>query len=44
MTDDPTNLVFGRVFTVTSEAKDMYGRVFGNVTLDGKNVNLEQVP
>jgi hypothetical protein len=38
-----SDLVFGRVVTVTSEAKDMYGRVLGDVTLDGKNVNLEQV-
>src|SRR5262245_13956382 len=38
-----SDLVFGRVVTVTSEAKDMYGRVLGDVTLDGRNINLEQV-
>jgi len=38
-----SDLVFGRVVTVTSEAKDMYGRVLGDVTLDGKNINLEQL-
>src|SRR5215475_14768406 len=38
-----SDLVFGKTVTVTSEAKDMYGRVLGDVTVDGKNVNLEQV-
>ena len=38
-----SDLVFGRVVTVTSVAKDMYGRLLSDVTLDGKNINLEQV-
>jgi endonuclease YncB( thermonuclease family) len=38
-----SDLVFGKTVTVTSEAKDMYGRVLGDVTLDGRNINLEQV-
>jgi endonuclease YncB( thermonuclease family) len=38
-----SDLVFGKTVTVTSEAKDRYGRVLGDVTLDGKNINLEQV-
>jgi endonuclease YncB( thermonuclease family) len=38
-----SDLVFGKTVTVTSEAKDMYGRVLGDVTLDGMNINLEQV-
>src|SRR4029434_5034890 len=38
-----SDLVFGKTVTVTSEAKDMSGRVLGDVTLDGRNINLEQV-
>jgi endonuclease YncB( thermonuclease family) len=38
-----SDLVFGKTVTVTSEAKDMYGRALGDVTLDGRNINLEQV-
>src|SRR5262245_15182047 len=38
-----SDLVFGKTVTVTSRKKDIYGRVLGDVTVDGKNVNLEQV-
>jgi len=38
-----SDLVFGKTVTVTSKWKDKYGRVLGKVTLDGKNINLEQV-
>jgi endonuclease YncB( thermonuclease family) len=38
-----SDLVFGKTVTVTSSKKDKYGRTLGKVTLDGKNINLEQV-
>jgi len=40
-----SDLVFGKTATVISSKKDKYGRTrtLGKVTLDGKNVNLEQV-
>jgi endonuclease YncB( thermonuclease family) len=38
-----SDLVFGKTVTVISSKKDKYGRVLGKVTLDGKNINLEQV-
>ena len=38
-----SDLVFGKTVTVTSRKKDKYGRVLGTVTLDGKDINLEQV-
>jgi len=38
-----SDLVFGKTVTVTSSKKDRYGRVLGKVTLDGRNINLEQV-
>lgn len=38
-----SDLVFGKTVTVTSSKKDRYGRTLGKVTLDGKNMNLEQV-
>lgn len=38
-----SDLVFGKTVTVASSKKDRYGRTLGKVTLDGKNVNLEQV-
>jgi len=38
-----SDLVFGKTVTVTSRKKDRYGRVLGTVTLDGKDINLEQV-
>jgi len=38
-----SGLVFGRVVTVISSKKDKYGRTLGKVTLDGKNINLEQI-
>ena len=38
-----SDLVFGKTVTVTSWKKDKYGRTLGTVTLDGKDINLEQV-
>src|SRR5262245_45357834 len=38
-----SDLVFGKKVTVTSWKKDKYGRTLGTVTLDGKDINLEQV-
>src|SRR5262249_704895 len=38
-----SDLVFGKTVTVTSRKKDKYGRKLGEVTLDGKDINLEQV-
>jgi endonuclease YncB( thermonuclease family) len=38
-----SDLVFGKVVTVTSSKKDRYGRVLGKVTLDGKDINKEQI-
>jgi endonuclease YncB( thermonuclease family) len=38
-----SDLVFGKTVRVTSSKKDNRGRVLGKVTLDGKNINLEQV-
>ena len=38
-----SDLVFGKTVTVISQKKDRYGRVLGTVTLDGKDINLEQV-
>ena len=38
-----SDLVFGKTVTVTSRKKDMYGRVLGKVTLDGKDINKEQI-
>lgn len=38
-----SDLVFGKTVTVISSKKDKYGRVLGKVTLEGKNVNLEQI-
>lgn len=38
-----SDLVFGKTVTVTSSKKDKYGRTLGKVTLDGKNVNQEQI-
>ncbi len=38
-----SDLVFGKTVTVTSRKKDRYGRALGNVTLDGKNINQEQI-
>jgi endonuclease YncB( thermonuclease family) len=36
-------MVFGKTVTVTSSKKDRYGRTLGKVTLDGKNINQEQI-
>jgi endonuclease YncB( thermonuclease family) len=38
-----SDLVFGKTVTVISSKKGGYGRTLGKVTLDGKNINLEQV-
>jgi endonuclease YncB( thermonuclease family) len=38
-----SDLVFGKTVTVTSWKKDEYRRVLGEVTLDGKDIGLEQV-
>jgi endonuclease YncB( thermonuclease family) len=38
-----SDLVFGRVVTVASSKKDRYGRTVSKVTLDGRNINLEQI-
>ena len=38
-----SDLVFGRVVTVISSKWDKYGRVLGKVTLDGKDINQEQI-
>jgi endonuclease YncB( thermonuclease family) len=38
-----SDLVFGKTVTVTSRKKDKYGRTLGEVTLDGKDISLEQV-
>jgi endonuclease YncB( thermonuclease family) len=38
-----SDLVFGKTVTVTSRKKDMYGCVLGKVTLDGKDINKEQI-
>ncbi|HKQ91900.1 MAG TPA: thermonuclease family protein [Blastocatellia bacterium] len=38
-----SDLVFGKTVTVTSRKKDKYGRVLGKVTLDGKDINQEQI-
>jgi endonuclease YncB( thermonuclease family) len=37
------DLVFGKTVTVTSSKKDEYGRAVGKVTLDGRDINLEQI-
>jgi len=34
-----SDLVFGKTVTVTSRKKDIYGRMLGTVTLDGKDIN-----
>jgi endonuclease YncB( thermonuclease family) len=38
-----SDLVFGKTVTVTSWKKDRYGRTLGKVTLDGKDINQEQI-
>jgi len=38
-----SDLVFGKTVTVTSRKKDIYGRMLGTVTLDGKDINKEQI-
>src|SRR5262245_3710588 len=35
-----SDMVFGKVVTVTSGKKDRYGRTVGKVTLDGRDINL----
>jgi endonuclease YncB( thermonuclease family) len=38
-----SDMVFGKTVTVTSRKKDRYGCVLGKVTLDGKDINKEQI-
>jgi endonuclease YncB( thermonuclease family) len=38
-----SDLVFGKTVTVISSKKDRYGRTLGKVTLDGRDINLEQI-
>jgi endonuclease YncB( thermonuclease family) len=38
-----SDLVFGKTVTITSRKKDKYGRTLGTVTLDGKDINEEQI-
>ena len=38
-----SDLVFGKTVTVTSSKRDKYGPVLGKVTIDGKDISLEQV-
>jgi endonuclease YncB( thermonuclease family) len=38
-----SDLVFGKVVTVTISKKDKYGRTLGRVTLDGKDIGQEQI-
>src|SRR5262245_21577373 len=38
-----SDLVFGKTVMVVSSNRVRYGCVFGKVTLDGKDINLEQV-
>jgi micrococcal nuclease len=38
-----SDLVFGKMVTVTSSKTDRYSRTLGKVTLDGKDINLEQI-
>ncbi len=36
-------MVFDRDVTVTYQKTDQYGRLVGKITIDGKDINLEQV-
>jgi endonuclease YncB( thermonuclease family) len=38
-----SDMVFGRDVTVVYQKTDQYGRLVGKITLDGKDINLEQV-
>ncbi len=38
-----SDLVFGKTVTVISSKKDRYGRTLGKVTLDGRDINLDQI-
>ena len=38
-----SEMVFGKDVTVVYQKTDQYGRLVGNIVLDGKDVNLEQV-
>lgn len=39
-----SNLVFGKIVTVTYDKEDRYGRILGRVgTPDGQNANLQQI-
>ena len=38
-----SQMIFGKDVTVVYEKTDQYGRLVGRITLDGKDINLEQV-
>ena len=38
-----SDLVFGKTVRVISSKKDRYGRTLGKVTIDGRDINLEQI-
>src|SRR5215510_14805069 len=38
-----SDLVFGKTVTVTSRKNDRYGSVLGTVSLDGRDINQEQI-
>jgi len=38
-----SDLVFSKTVTVFSSKKDRYGRALGKVTIDGRDINLEQI-
>lgn len=38
-----SDLVFGKTVTVISSKKDRYGRTLGKVTINGRDINLEQI-
>jgi endonuclease YncB( thermonuclease family) len=38
-----SDLIFGKTVSVISSKKDRYGRTLGKVTIDGRDINLEQI-
>jgi endonuclease YncB( thermonuclease family) len=38
-----SDMVFGETVTVTSAKRDRYGRIVGQVLVDGKSANIEQL-
>lgn len=38
-----SDMIFGKDVTVVYQKTDQYGRLVGKITLDGKDINLEQV-